>query len=521
MMLSPAPVGSNCYGFTWSILASQEILDDLPRERRLDFTSIRLDRPEKLVYAYAPATRQGLRNLAERHATDHEPMEAAHCAYREAGLCLAVGDPANAVEAFAKAIRWMDDTPEDVRHRYFWRTLKGFYEGWKLLLEEAPRSLSSGRWEDRREFLASNEARTFFGSSSTRTGIGNLLSHMEYILEQLDILAQKVVNEPAGLTTLEMCLLLQRCGYSRRYESHLINKRLERIQAEIAENHHRSIDGDCSLCTGAAASCLLLAGDTKRANDLLDWLSSLKGVRYSCIEDGSTNEYGDIPFGEHSLHYASVAMCGFADDPRRMDDAESVKSVLLSDEWDKADGLFPAHWMRYRNINEYEVCGYILPALVRYWLSGGTFENHEKKRCAQVLDTLAEAVIAEAQRAERPQRPERLYAARENIGSFALAMVPGIGLSDRAETLARRIFSAFTWRLQWIKTRPSVRRQTLDSVPDRARKFLNGWMLQWEMILRADPHTLPSYAGELFEQPSAAMQPAPAPLEPYRKVHPS
>lgn len=132
-------------------------------------------------------------------------------------------------------------------------------------------------------------------------------------------------------------------------------------------------------------------------------------------------------------------MCGFADDPGRLDDATSVKSILLSDEWDTSAGSFPAHWMRYRNINEYEVCGYILPALVRYVLSGGAFTNVEKERCAGVLDALTEMVTVEAKRAERPDRPERLYAARENIGSFALAMVPGIGLSEQTATLAKNL----------------------------------------------------------------------------------
>jgi hypothetical protein len=482
-----------------TILVSSDIMDDLPAERRGEFIQMALGTSKEPVFVYAETVDSSLRNLAAEHARDNETMESAHCYYRVAALSLGIGNRQSAIAALKECQQQTDATPQAKHHRHYWLTLRSFYAAWIEFLMDGPQKLFERRWEDRRALLRREEALEWFRSSPERARVGNLLTHLEFILEQLDILAQKIVNDPSGLTTLEICLLLERCGYSRRFESHAIRERLQRVEAEMKENHSRSIDGDCSICTGVAASCLLLAGDEHRANELLDWLESLQGVRYAWI---GNDDHEDEPPDQHALHYASTVLCAFADHggshPSRESGRDSVKQVLLGNEWTGA-GSMPPHWMRYRNISEFEVCSYILPSLARYHLAGGGLNEIEKKRCTEVLRALASALTAESVKVSTDGSPDKLYGARENVGSFALGLVPGVQLSDEAEKIVRHGLARFEYRARRREAMATTRQQTLDSNTDRTRKFLSGWLLQWEMILRSDSlESLPRYARELL-----------------------
>src|SRR5439155_8912616 len=118
-------------------------------------------------------------------------------------------------------------------------------------------------------------------SSNQEWGLrGNLLTHLELVFKQLDLLCDKMVNTPAGLSTLETTLLLERMGYSSRYFGDALAKRLDRVKREMQENHGRSIDGDCSLCTGAAVSALSLGHRRPEAEVLTEWLRLLKPARF-------------------------------------------------------------------------------------------------------------------------------------------------------------------------------------------------------------------------------------------------
>jgi hypothetical protein len=484
-----------------SILISEDVMEDLPQARRLEFTRLHLASQDEPVYAYAPAIEAALRNLAQSHEGDGELMEAAHCSYREAMLNIAIGTPDGAIDALVECRRRMDAVHPTVRHRYFWHTLRGFYEAWAGLLRDGPRDLFLQRCEDRRSLLLQDEAIAFYRSSPASARIGNLLTQVEFIFEQLDILAGKIVNEPTGLATLEICLLLQRCGYSRRYDNHVIRERLERIKAEIAENHHRSIHEDCSLCSAAAASCLLLAGDDLHANELLDWLRLLRPVRYCHLGQ----DYTDAPSTHHALDYTGVVMRTFVDCatdlPRRAEDLRSVKEVLLHDDWSMPRGRLPPSWMQYRHTNEFETCSFILPSFVHYALAAGALSTVEKGRCSAVLRTLADALMADAASSGQQDAPGRLYGARVNIGSLALGLVAGIRLSINGESIARHDLNAFAKRAGRHGLNSAQRRQTLSSYVNNTRSILAGWLLQWEMILAilATPEAaLPAYARELL-----------------------
>jgi hypothetical protein len=484
-----------------TILASADVLADLPEDRRVEFVRMPLAFSKETVYAYAETVEAALNHLTHEHTKHHETVEAAHCSYRIAALNLALGKRGGAVEALHRCIEHMEATPEPIRHRYYWRTLKSFYRAWVELLDEGPPELFAARWDDRRALLRSEEAMAWFRSSPEHARAGNLLSHLEFALEQMDLLAQKVVNDPSGLTTLEICLLLMRCGYSRRFESHAIRDRLRRVEEEMEENHRRSIDGDCSICTGVAASCLLLAGDDLRAGELLDWLESLHPVRYAWI---GKDDYEDTPPYKHALHYASTVLSAFSDHGgntiARITARDAVKGVLVDSKCADSGGL-PEHWMSYRNISEFEVCGYVLPALVRYYLAGGAFDETEREQCSGILAALARSVLAETARVDTNETPDRLYGARENVGSFALGLVPGIELPPDGERIARYSLARFDYRARRREAMTTTRGQTLDSNVDRTRKFLSGWLLQWEMILQSGTQeALPEYAKDLLHE---------------------
>jgi hypothetical protein len=477
-----------------SILIYDEILDDLPAERQREFTPIRTERTMRRVYGYFPAMRKALRTLIAEHERADQMMEAAHCAYRLAALNVAVGNRDDAISTFDRCIRLVDAVNPQTRHRYFVSTLSSFYTAWRDFIRDGPSELFAGRCDDRRELLLTRAAQDFF-SAPGRGGMGNVLAHVECIIEQLDILAEKVVNDPTGLTTIEVCQLLQRCGYSPKYENHAIHHRLNRIHAEMQENHQRSLDGDCSICSGAAASCLIIAGDHEHASELLDWLRLQKPSKYCCL----VTSYTDAKPAEHALHYAAMVFCAFIDcaldDAARKDDVDSVKEELLPKNWRAADDSLPEHWMKYRNITEFEVCAYILPSLLRYGLSGGGFNDEERENLHKVLVALARAVLSESERAQCPSAPGRYYGGRENVGSFALGLVDGIGLPKEAVQIVAHALTLFDKRARRHEGWTTIREQTMDSNVDRLRKMLNGWLSQWEVILRiTDRSSLPDYA---------------------------
>jgi len=128
------------------------------------------------------------------------------------------------------------------------------------------------------------------------------------------------------------------------------------------------------------------------ADELLDWLRLLEPFSYSYLGE----DYTDAPPQEHALHYASMVLAAFADCDKsalcRAADLDRVKRKLLSEEWAMPVNSLPSHWMRYRNISEFEVCSYILPNLLRYWLSGGVFDDTENSKIRDVLATLAASV---------------------------------------------------------------------------------------------------------------------------------
>lgn len=475
-----------------AILVTQRICDDLPQERvAKDFR-----RQEPLVdgtavFAYLPALQRGMQELAMRHANEGRLMDAAHCLYRQGRYLAAGGEMEEAAEAFRRAVETADGVSPGQRHRYFFRTLRELYVAWSGLTSlGVPCDYPSST-----DFFAHEQVQELFRSSPEWSMRANLITDFELISEQLDLLCAKFINTPSGLSTLQAAVLLQRVGYSSRYFGGALGRRLDRVELDLKANHNRSIDGDCSMCSGAALSALSLAGRSERASEIREWLRRLGPDRYCVLR----RDYTDAKYNEHALHYAASVLQGFLDtttgarsgaDAEVEDDIAQVVRVFF-ERTETGERNFPKHWMRYRNIDAYEVCNYILPVFARYLLSGRPLNGKQRAQLSGVVDALAGGILGEA---SNPAHAGRLYVARENVGSLSLGLM--VGMSIVAEKVARDALGLFTRRAE--ADYPERGSTTLDSNIDRTRRFLEGWLLHWEVVLHPSANPPRSYVKDLL-----------------------
>lgn len=460
-----------------AILVTQRICDDLRPDLVDRFREQEPLQDGTRIYAYLPALQRGMFDLAEKHAGKEEWVITAHCYYRHGRYLLASGLLSEAKDAFNQALRAINKVPKRQRHRYFHRTLRVLYKTWRSLTRWNPRC----DYPAPRKFFAGDEVEQL---RKLRPGPlrANLILHLELISEQLDLLCAKMLNMAAGLSTLEAALLLQRAGYSPHHYGNALATRVDRVKDDLAKNHHRSIDGDCSMCSGAALSALSLGGRSyeNEAGQIREWLRLLGPDRY-CILG---RDYTDAKTNEHALQYAANVLQGFLDtiaarqspvDEEIDRDIEAVAKVFFVPSQPDPRGFFK-EWMRHRNIDAFEVCTYVLPPFIRYLISGRKLEPEQQQHLCEALNVLAKNLLADA---SNPERPGRLYAARENIGGLALGLF--VGMDKNVETVARHVLELFALR---AKSEFAERGSTmLDSNLDRTRRFLEGWLLQWEAVL--------------------------------------
>jgi len=476
-----------------AILATQRIYDDLPAERaKREFRRHDPVSDGTPVWAYLPALQSGMAELAKRHTTEKQWMEAAHCHYRHARYLLAGDNRAEATTALEAAVEAIDTVEEAHRHRYFHRTFRTLYKAWQELAASGKRVPET--YPAPKDYFEAAELQDLFRSSDEWSMRGNLMLNLELISEQFDLLCAKTLNTPAGLSTLETAIVLQRAGFSRHYFGGALDKRLDKVEQAMRANHCRSIDGDCSLCSSAALSALALAGRHERAHELRAWLRLLGQYDYCYLR----RDYTDAEPREHAIHYAANVLQGFLDiadstpDPRVnaeiSDDIEYVVAVFFRSTMRDQRGFF-VDWMQDRNIDAFEVCTYVMPPFIRYMISGRQLSELQKEHLAIAVQTLADNILADA--ADRIY-PGRLYAARENVGSFALGLLVG-GLDGAGETIVQHALSIFERRAQSDYSERGS--ETIDSNLDRTRRFLEGWLLQWEAALysRTKEFVLPKY----------------------------
>jgi hypothetical protein len=456
-------------------------------------------RPQKSAYGLILLMSSALAAEIKVEKT-RDKAQAAHLFYRLGTLTLGAGDCDAAAAAFEEARDLVAQIGP--HHRYYWRTLHEFYELWRILASGAKRDLlKEADGHDWLAMMRSGFHWETFTKDNGPEGRWRLLVQLELIMEQLDVLAGQPVNDPVGLTSLEVCLLLERVGYARRWYGAALSERIERIKDEMESEPDHTIDSGCTMCTGVAASCLILDGQ-READALMRWLRLRErdGFRYR-----RHDSFADAEPQEHAVHYAAAVLQAFLDHGFVANDIYIDRALdVFFDRKDFQDGTFPADWRRWLNTNVYDFCSYIFPTFARYILAAADSSSDGPSQIQsegvdilrRTLRSLALQVLKDGGDAILPlNKRGRVYGARESIGSFALGLL--IGLPTEAVAILHynmRRFAAYAERGR----SEAHRRRTIDSSIDRSRKMLEGWLLQIEcaLWLRDNDKPLPDFVVE-------------------------
>lgn len=468
-------------GAQTSITVTSSFIEAIECRDSRDFRRIEALEPPITVYGYVPTLQKALRREIDRCANS-DPIQAAHLSYRLGVLDFGCGNGHDAAKVFREAIRLMDQIPESERHRFYFATLREFYSLWACLTEEMDRSViaaGDGADNDRRKVLRSEEYSNWF--EAHRFGDAwNLLHEMEFCLEQLDILARRPVNDPTGLTSLQICLLLERVGYPRAWHGAAISDRLARLEMQL-RSEGGAIDHGCGLCTAIAASSLAL--DTDRSAlvpPVIDWLSRTREHGYTYRKQQYLSRVADR---KHAFHYAATVLQAMVDyDASKMSEViDDIIGYFFRDTSADA-GCFPREWVRYLHIPYFDFACYIFSAFARTIIARGPLSSVQSAVLKEVLEIFANRLLREAHEANIDHQPERLYAARENAGSFGLGLF--VGFPPNTIDIFRGVRNLITMVARMDKLNDVVERKTtIDSNFDRMWRMLDGWLLQWECAL--------------------------------------
>jgi hypothetical protein len=444
---------------------------------------------------------QQLETVQQRHEEQGEEIFAAHCAYLSALWHLRgeVRDNDAARGCLQEAARLVDR--DERKPLYYFRSLRTYYGMLDDLLSRfstldvACLGLLNGT-------TGGNEVREYIQAQYPGWG-EHFLHVMTFLLDQFDLLEEQYLDPRSGLSSLQVCRLLLRSGRSpvigslesSRLPASRIARRLDAIRQEIEyhgkkmterkrPSHFGSLDDECSICTGTGVACLALANQRGSGKPAVEWLASLREQRFSCYED---------EVGEQALHYTATVLDGFRSfeygaAPR----FTNLALAVLLDPVDLDSSELPNQWMRYRNIHRYEICTYIFSAFLVLSLSGHSFKRKDAKALRHTLRMFFAELIGEVRHGDllHVEKPAKLYAVRENVGSLALAVLLGTGdeTADRTvELLLRDALRHFHRRSRVILANRRhgndlFSQHLMDSDVDRTRRMIEGWMQFWEVF---------------------------------------
>jgi len=438
------------------------------------------------LYGQIDSLTHGLQADIDEAARVVKARASPRAAYDLAFLHCAGGNLAMAITELKRELFRLD-AAEDDEPFWYWRTWRSFLKTWIEILSarlrgegQPPAPDSShetpGPAARRAEYLRDKDL-VLKACAALHTP-PELLDDMELILAQSRLLADRFVDAPSGLSTLHICRFLLRAGHSPLDAN--ICRRLDRIENEMEGNDSRTIDGDCSLCTATAVSCLALAGRLRAARPAINWLASLEAYRY-CYHG---RDYTDAKKHEHALHYAAAVLEAFSDLAVDEISAQHVRSAfrLFPDHVNLAEAETINDWMRYRNISELEVYATIFPAILRSLLHGRVLLNAGGAPAAQ----LAHAIDLLARRLKREKdataQGRNLYSLRENLASFALAKCLGNRKVDEDRRYVLSILQLRSAAAREDNARVDYNR-TMDSNVERTRALIEGWLCHWETEL--------------------------------------
>ncbi|MBW8878647.1 MAG: hypothetical protein JF614_27125 [Acidobacteria bacterium] len=421
-----------------------------------------------VIRGIEPLHRIYARHEADRHRLAGEGVFALNWCYRAFRLHLRQAPPEidQALKCLAFGLAALAE--DECRAIYYPRVFHQVFSAWQELLQARP-DLFRRPPDKLEQTLEGEEIAATFGQD--RKWLAWLLQDFERMFVQLELMEELFVNTPAGLSTLQLCRLLLRFGFAPSEPR--ISARLRRIREELEKEEGKSVDGGCSLCTGTVVSCLSLARQ-KDAEVTVDWLESLRGDRYCHMSPLSE----DFAAGEHSLHYAATVLQGLLDftTVAGRDDgiiASVLAEFFVPDELDSRG--FYLSWMRYANIDRFEVYRYILAGFLRHRLMGKDLSS----ACNDFLSEAVRTLVRELKRESTDvQKTYLTYSARTNLTSLALGLHLGI---EEAAELARDV----TGCLRRIRrSRIVVRAGGVfwDSNVDRNVILIEGYLDYWETI---------------------------------------
>ncbi len=352
---------------------------------------------------------------------------------------------------------------------YFYRCLRESLAEWRTLVVNKPELLAN--WRGQHEMLiralGQDEVRTLLAREHGQPKAALLLDY-EHCWIQMKSLSDRHHVERPSLATLQLLRLLLRSGMTPHERT--IERRLERLVLALDKEEGLSIDQRCSLCTGTATSCLMLANRRKRAAPAARWLGSLEKERFSYLEGGAYYHAGPA---EHALHYAATVLIALLDSrfPHK-----ACRRAFFADSGIDQHGFY-SEWLRYRNVDRHEVCRYIFDAFLRYLLAGFQLTRQESAFLIRALKGLAHFLINDA---ESDTRIWTTYAARLNITSFVLGVV--LGQEEFVEP-AREAVRILRKRAQRAVRDDPEETETWDSSFDRTRVLVDGLLQTWEVFL--------------------------------------
>ncbi|MBW8878646.1 MAG: hypothetical protein JF614_27120, partial [Acidobacteria bacterium] len=377
-------------------------------------------------------------------------------------------------ECLAQGISALRADP--LRHLYYHRVLAKVLEMWEVVLQQGQQLEMLSQDRLLFEVLAAGDVRRLLQETHPElSGFLWLLEDYEPVFQQMEQLEQFYTDGPAEASTLDFCRLLLRFGFPPTEPR--IKSRLERVPDEIRQekNENCSVDGQCSLCTGAVVSCFSLArrkpNFVKRA---AAWLASLGKDRFSHL----LPRYVQAPPANHSLHYAASVLQARLDyDPENREGRlRDVVEVFFVSPERESHGLY-LEWLRYRNGDVFEIYSKILAAFLRYYLVGKTLiQAQEEFLAAAVADLIAGLENDSVNR--EVQQPYLLYAGRCNLSSFMLGCLLHVPEADRFACEVSKVLHA---RARMATQEGNT--DLWDSSAERTAMFLRGYLDFWETVL--------------------------------------
>jgi hypothetical protein len=424
-----------------------------------------------------------IRRQIDQHMQKEEGVFAALISYAALRACLLRQIPDVPIALACATVGLAALSQDPILNIYYYRVLRNVLETWEALLRARP-EVWQRNFKSLEGAVARDDVRGVlrekFEDGDDRL---EFILDFDFIFGQLRQLERYYVNGPSGLSTLQLSRLLLRSGFGPTDRE--LKERLKRVQNDLEKEEGKSIDGRCSLCTGAIVSCFALARNRGLGIKAIEWLSSLAPYSYCYRESGGMDSCN------HALHYTAAVLQAFIDlDPGCLDlSMGGAVDVFFGDAELNALGVV-RNWMRHRNESSFNIYHDILSAFLRFHLMG---RGLGESRTMQLRESIRMLVSALEEDCREVQIPWKLYAARENLSSFCLGLILEVGESYE---FARQIARLFRHRARKIVK--DAADSLLDSNIDITMAFLEGYLDYWETLFylqergRPIAHLLPA-----------------------------